>query len=538
MKRRKVKPKVSKALTQMSADDRSWITAFRSRVQGWRKWRVVILGAAAIVCIGALNNVFGFLGYMIALIHPTSQVADKSDVERIMKRLDLASIEPNMTGRYQISAELAAELKTFLGDESTAYKLVDDKLRVGNFAAATKLLERLAQADMSVVPPQHSAAVDKLYLAGLLQSRLNYAESARLLSKALQIDPARDDVRATLAVIMVNQGQGREASDMLKRSTGDPNAASMVINAEGLVSLSTHDTVAAERQFRSVVERARSRRNAEHEAAALGNLGNVYAARGDLKTAEAYYALSVAANRGLQPNLDGNQYCNLGKAKLLQGDMAASENYYQLAIDVFQYSKKKDCLPNSLIGLGLIRFSQSKLVEAEEFLLRALSISEQLGDANTQIVALRNLAVCAGARGFANDKEYLLKALAVSLAQKPDSDAFQKQSDIITSLLLDGGPAKRSQIRDAARRIGGGLEKVAKNSTVYGYLAASGAELFCAMGEPTTFKIISDVVLFQAEKFDDTNLVKGHFINTLRIQRRYKVMCISDTEKIDIDALS
>ena len=505
----------------------------RGRVRHWRRWKAVAVISALIFIAGALESGFG----LFDRLNPSPESADKQDIRKILERLDAIGGKNATAGSYQITAELNAELEQFLGVDSTAYKLVADKLRNGDFTAATQLLERLAQADLSATPPQRSAGVDKLYLAGLLQSRLDYEEAVRVLEQALSIDPTRDDIRATLAVVRMSQGQTASASDLLEHAVGDPTASLMLANAAGLVALRDDDLIGAEAKFRWVLAQARANGSVANEAAALGNLGSVYSARGDLKTAEAYYNLSIMRNRGQQTNLDGNQYCNLGKSKAQSGDLAAAENYFRLAIDVFRYSSKKDCLPNALIGLGAMRLQRSDLRSAETLFRQALDVATQLGDPEGRVVALMDLALVAQMRRNPADKTFLRQALDIALAQAPDSHVFNMHTGIVRRYLLEGAPATRQQIRDIALKITESIRRVDGESQAYPRLAFDAALLMCTWGDSANYKIAMDVVLNPSNKW--TNIYTGAllFKDTIHLERRYGVKCIFGTEGMDLSKI-
>lgn len=490
-----------------------------------RKWKIAAVATAVLALVGLVASGFDLWDRARGWFDASSQPVEKGDLADIRRELGRIGSSLSGAGGYQIDAELEAQLRRMLGNGSTAYRVVSDHLRHGRLHEAIATLDRFAEVDLHAIPPDARSAADKLYLSALLQSRVNLSASAARLRRALALDPTRDDIRSTLTIILLNQNNLSEAASTLQPALARADSSAFLSNTVGLLRLAQGDLDGAESYFRTVLSTTGAGLDPRNEAAALGNLGNLYDERGDLPNARRYYQLSIAANRGVAPELDGNQYCNLGRNALQRNDLAAAETYFQLSIDIFRFAESRTCLPNALGGLGTVRFAQGRMAHAESLFRRSFEAARELGNPDAQVVVLANMALIRDRQRSHQAKSYLIRALGISLRQDQASVAFERHGNIVLRLLLDGEIASRDDIRAAMTLLVPAIRESEEHSRSSIQLTLSTAWLTCAIGYYDPFGAAERIIFSEAERRRDPRLLAELARGIVRVQRRYERDC-------------
>lgn len=405
-----------------------------------RWWKMASAFALAFAMLAGILNMHQAYDWLVVTLHPEEQVATKRDAAKLNKRLD--KIEGLLTlrvGANEISGETEAAIQRFLAENSPDRQSALDHLREKDLNGTINALTALAGKKISVSKQSSVSAADDLYLAGLIAGRLNYDQAIALLSRARDLEPEKPRIRAMLALFYLNRGDAsgatREIAPVMNRNDLSAGDAITVQNVVGLITLDQGDLPTAEQAFRQTLAGAKALNDPAGEAAALGNLGLVYAHQGKGELAKTYFHLSIAVNKGTNPALDGNQYCNLGREYVRQRKMSEAEESYNAALDIFTYAKDKTCLPSTLIGLGIVREDRGDYRGAANYYARARDEADRAGDLTNQIFARLDLAQTLAQLRDRGEWWAYNSALLIALSQPSNSDVFYRHNYVLNRII-------------------------------------------------------------------------------------------------------
>jgi len=148
----------------------------------------------------------------------------------------------------------------------------------------------------------------------------------------------------------------------------------------GLVYARRGDLERAEEHHKASLEMNRRVNNPAGEAAALGNLGNVYADRGDLERAEEHHKQALEIDRRIDNPLGQAQDLgNLGNVYASRGDLERAEEHHKQALEINRRIDNPEAQANALANLGLLAAQRGRTEEARRVLREALALYERIG---------------------------------------------------------------------------------------------------------------------------------------------------------------
>lgn len=168
-------------------------------------------------------------------------------------------------------------------------------------------------------------------------------------------------------------------------------------------------------QYQAALDGYRKGQDRRGQANALGNLGLVYLAQGDLARAEQHLQQTQKNHQELG-DFQGQvaDLVHLGGVYGRQGELSSAHQYFQRALDICREIDFGRGQPPALVGLGLVYLAQGDLARAEQRLKEALDIYQKLDDFQGQANALGNLGIVYKEKGdFAGAEQHHREALKI-----------------------------------------------------------------------------------------------------------------------------
>jgi tetratricopeptide (TPR) repeat protein len=139
---------------------------------------------------------------------------------------------------------------------------------------------------------------------------------------------------------------------------------------------------------------------AEHEAAALRNLGCLAAELGDYERARALYQQSLDIRRGLWNTLmTASPLAGLGDVAVAQGDYVTARACYEESLAILREFDQQRRIALRLRDLGMVARCQGRYQQAREYLQESLALLQSYQDRAGAGVAWRYLGDVALAEG-------------------------------------------------------------------------------------------------------------------------------------------
>lgn len=152
-----------------------------------------------------------------------------------------------------------------------------------------------------------------------------------------------------------------------------------------------------------------------------GDLGQVYAARGDLDAARKMLKLSSGVNQilGIRPGLNNDCSCNLGALYMRQGDLDRAEEMFRKALSVDEGLGFRLGVAAEYSKLGDVYVAREKAGEARRMYEKSTDIYESLGYKRGVASNFRALGTLYMGRWFLDQSEAMLtKALEIDGAMQ------------------------------------------------------------------------------------------------------------------------
>ncbi|MEM7663870.1 MAG: tetratricopeptide repeat protein [Pseudomonadota bacterium] len=152
-------------------------------------------------------------------------------------------------------------------------------------------------------------------------------------------------------------------------------------NRLGHLLLQSGELTAAEEAYQAILANADD--DQSWEAKALGNLGVIAQARGDLDTAQDVLirSLEIDAKLGRKEGM-ANQLCNLGLIALTRGELDAAEDYLKRSLEIDEALGRKQGIATTVGNLGFLEKQRGNKEEAKALLMRARDLHAELGAGN------------------------------------------------------------------------------------------------------------------------------------------------------------
>ena len=154
---------------------------------------------------------------------------------------------------------------------------------------------------------------------------------------------------------------------------------------------------------------------AQARAAALGNLGTVYADRGELDKAEEHHKQALEIDRETGNRLgEAADLNNLGTVYSRRGDLDIGEEHHKKALEIAREIGDREGEAITLGNLGVDYLQRGDLDKAEEHLKQALGIQRDIGDRLGEARQLSNLGGVYHHRGdLEKAEEHVKEALDI-----------------------------------------------------------------------------------------------------------------------------
>jgi tetratricopeptide (TPR) repeat protein len=213
-------------------------------------------------------------------------------------------------------------------------------------------------------------------------------------------------------------------ADRISQAENAAQARAAALGNLGNVYADRGELDKAEEHHRQALEIDRKTSNRPGEAADLGNLGTVYGQRGgpgDLDKAEEHFERALKVHREIDDRPgEAGDLGNLGIVYTRRGYLDKAEEHLRLALGIQRDINDRRGEANQLGSLGnvcVMRGGPGDLDKAEEHYRQALEIHREIGNRLGEAQDLGNLGVVCLERGGPGDlrraKEYLQRAQAI-----------------------------------------------------------------------------------------------------------------------------
>ena len=266
------------------------------------------------------------------------------------------------------------------------------------------------------------------------QSAEKHQDAIELFTRALALAET-DSQRAALHVLRGNshyyisdyasaQADHQETLKLVERISPAEDAAqarAVALGNLGLVYANRGELKKAEEHHRKALGIHRETGNRRGEAQVLGNLGTVYGRRaspGDLNKAEECFRQALEIHRGIGYRLgEAHQLGNLGNVYLSRGDLAEAEKHYQETLAIHREIGYRLGEAQDLGNLGnvyLQRGGPGDVDKAEEHFKLALDMHREISNRMGEALQMTNLGlVYVQRRDTKKAREYLQQAQAI-----------------------------------------------------------------------------------------------------------------------------
>lgn len=201
------------------------------------------------------------------------------------------------------------------------------------------------------------------------------------------------------------EGHYRQALEIAERS-GDREGQAAAVGNLGLVYAARGELDKAEEHYKKALAMHERIGNRVGQAANLGNLGIVYRERRELDKAEAHHmrALAMAEEMGDKRGQVA-QLGNLGSAYSQRRDFERAEEAYEKQLAIADETGNRLGKSNALGNLGVVHAQRGDLDRAVEHFKKSLAIDEEIGNRGGQAAVLCNLGGVHLLRGELDEAE-------------------------------------------------------------------------------------------------------------------------------------
>jgi len=305
-----------------------------------------------------------------------------------------------------------------------------EKAASGDVLGAASDLANLAGEQRSAGAPVERTA--QTYRAvGALTFATDTHLAVRSYEAARELEPSNLETWNQLGHLYHRLGQLDDANAAYTHiieadGTSDGGWRAAAVGNLGLVARARGDLDAAEEFHTRALDLNEKLNDEQGQAAQLGNLGIVAQTRGNLDAAEAFHTRSLALNEQID-HLSGQAATlgNLGLVARTRGDLDRAQEFHTRSLALEEELACPEGQANQLGNLGLVALVREDLDAAEDYLSRALAINETLANLEGQAIQLGNLGLVARTRGdFDKAEGYHTRSLAIEeKLERPEGQA-------------------------------------------------------------------------------------------------------------------
>jgi tetratricopeptide (TPR) repeat protein len=344
---------------------------FRSRYFTWGSAGAAALGAVAIIAnFSDLRQTID--GFTNPGASERSLSATNAKVEEVLTLLKQKSPQPLSA---DAEAALRDSIEGLLSAQSGARGAAAEKLEAGDFEGAVADLQ--AAADEGEKAAQALAETWKEI--GALSFAADTQKAIAAYTRATELAPNDADARNLLGSLHLRTGNYHEAQRTLEQVSWfeeDEAKRAVALGNLGVVALAQGDVAEAERYFRESLAINEKLGYKDGQAADTADLSEIVRTQGNASRADEMLrrALKIyieTGNKNGQSNVQGR----LGGAALQRGQIAAARTAYTAAADIADEIGDLMSMISAQIGLGDVASAENKLRDAREHYQTALELA-------------------------------------------------------------------------------------------------------------------------------------------------------------------
>ena len=360
---------------------------FRSRYFTWGSAGAAALGAVAIIAnFGDLRQTID--GFTNPGASEKALTATDAKVEEVLTLLKQKSPQPLSA---DAEAALRDSIESLLSAQSGARGSAAEKLAAGDFDGALADLKSAAAEGEKAA----KALSETWKETGALSFALDTQEAISAYTRATELSPQDSDAHNLLGSLYLRTGDFAEAQRTLEKVSwfeDDQAKRAVALGNMGVVALATGDMKEAERLFTESLQINQEIGYKDGQAADMADLSDVKRAQGDNARANAMLQSALKLyvetdNFKGQSNVQGR----LGGAAYHRGDMRAAFAAYTAAADLAEKSGDLASMAPAQLGLGDVAQDTGKLPDAIDHYTVALEIARSLDARQHEAEALSGL---------------------------------------------------------------------------------------------------------------------------------------------------
>lgn len=227
----------------------------------------------------------------------------------------------------------------------------------------------------------------------IYEANNNYTKALEYYSNAILASKKAGDQQLiaqslhNIGNIYESQGDYTKALDYFERALkvkeeiGDKKNIALTLNNIGLVYQAKGDYSKALELYFKVLKTCGEFGKQQSTANALLNIGNIYYAQLEDQQALNYYerSLQVAQEISGGGKIIAGLYINIANVYLHKNASKKALNYYFKALQIGKQIGEKECIANSLQGIGYIYLNEKKWTNALEYYQKSLQVYEAIG---------------------------------------------------------------------------------------------------------------------------------------------------------------
>lgn len=235
------------------------------------------------------------------------------------------------------------------------------------------------------------------------------------------IDGARELYKQALAIL---------------RPMGEHEKTGVVLNNMAIGYENQGQTAQAEKLFHQASETWTECGDLLHAGAALGNLGDIFMVRGQLREAEMQYKRARSQIEVADPNGVTYLLYSIANVRLFEGDMIGAKRYAEQAIEIARRNKNVNDIAGDNEVMGAIEIATDDLTGARQTLQQALDIRRQQADQGGVAEAQAALASVSLEEGrYSEAEQALRKSLAEFRIENAEIDEIEAETNLSRALL-------------------------------------------------------------------------------------------------------
>jgi tetratricopeptide (TPR) repeat protein len=350
---------------------------WRSR---WFSWGGA--GAVSLAVLTLAINAGGLKQAYDGLFNPgASEAALTATDAKVDEVLELLKGKNGKPLDPESEASLRESIAKLLSAQSGARGKAADKLAKGDLGGAISDLKAMADEGEKAA----ASLAETWTEIGALYYADDTFESLAAYERAVQLNPKDNSARLQLGNLDVRAGRLDEARKVYLdiyegADSDDAKTQALALGSLGMVAVAQGDLKQADDYLAQALELDQQLKNVEGQAFDLGDLGDVAQARGDLKKAGDLFQRSLGLMVQVK-NIGGqsNTYARIGGLAMARKDLNAAEANYRKSLELAEDADEDESRAEALISLGDVAFQRGQTDKAREQYNEALKLAQTIG---------------------------------------------------------------------------------------------------------------------------------------------------------------